>query len=344
MKVRILSIDGGGARGIIPIVILEYIENKIQEIVGNERVKLSNFLDFVGGTAAGAVITGMITTPDYTNQSKPAYTASEMIDLFFDYVQSSVSKKNWKTLWGLYGPKYNQQQLSNKHIDIFDHWKMKDLLLPIVITGYDILNRHPVIFTNKDEFKKYEDLYIKDIIQGSVTPPSWFNPASFRDGISKNVIVTANVIANNPSMISFIEAGKTPSIIEKFGNHITPKNTFLISLGTGQSKFHGYTIDDVKRWNKSRWFNLLTSMNIQSSTILSEYETSSLFNAYKVPENYIRIDPAVQLGSSNPMNTSKDNIKHLLQDAKNYIERNIKLLDEVADKLVKENIIYRSLI
>ena len=49
MKIRILAIDGGGVRGIVPAVILEYIEKRIQEITKKEDARLADFIDFVAG-------------------------------------------------------------------------------------------------------------------------------------------------------------------------------------------------------------------------------------------------------------------------------------------------------
>jgi len=341
MKIRILTIDGGGAKGIVPAIILQYIENKIIEITGNPRVYLSDFLDFIAGTASGSLTSTMLITPD-TN-GKPAYKTGEIIDNLFEFASVYYQKKEWKTLWGLLGAAYPQEQVNNKHIEIFDHWKMNDLLLPTAIPGYDILNRQPVIFTNKDRLDRYGNLFANDVVRGSCASPGWINPVEFRDGIYKNVIINGNVIANNPSMIAYIEAGKTPSLIEKF-KQITPNNTLLISLGAGQTKFTGFSVDKVKRWNKGKWFELFTSINIQSTTVIPEYQTRSLFKSYDAEENYIRIDPFIQIGSSQIMNTSNHNMKNLLQDAYNYIERNTTILDNIAEQLIKESIIYKSLI
>nr|POE96826.1 patatin-like protein 5 [Quercus suber] len=48
--VTILSIDGGGVRGIIPGVILAYLESQLQELDG-EEVRLADVFDVVAGTS-----------------------------------------------------------------------------------------------------------------------------------------------------------------------------------------------------------------------------------------------------------------------------------------------------
>jgi len=334
MQVRILSIDGGGAKAIIPAIILQYIEAKLQELAKNPKVHLSDFLDFVAGTAAGAIISTLIITPN--KNGKPAFYIGDVVNSLDNFAASYYRKKNWRTLWGYYGAQYPREQVEGVHIQYFDHWKMKDLLLPTAIPGYDILNRKPIIFTNKNGSTEYCDYFAKDVVQGSGASPHFINPKEFRDGIHKNIIINSNVLANNPAMIAYIEAGKTPQIIDKF-KRVTPENTFMVSLGTGLAKYQKYTSKDVKHWNKSSWFSLLTSMNIQSSTILAEYEIRNLYKSYNMEDNYIRIEPEVIMGSSNIMDTSEKNMLQLRQDATNYIMANKKLLDNIALTLFNQD-------
>ena len=56
MKVRILSIDGGGIRGIIPAVILNYIEKGLQRQSGNPNATLADYFDLVAGTSTGGIL------------------------------------------------------------------------------------------------------------------------------------------------------------------------------------------------------------------------------------------------------------------------------------------------
>jgi len=50
-KVRILSIDGGGIRGILPATILHYLENQLQVKTGDDEVRLSDYFDYMAGTS-----------------------------------------------------------------------------------------------------------------------------------------------------------------------------------------------------------------------------------------------------------------------------------------------------
>ena len=55
-KVRILSLDGGGIRGIIPAKIVTYIEKEIQNETKNENARIADYFDMVVGTSTGGLL------------------------------------------------------------------------------------------------------------------------------------------------------------------------------------------------------------------------------------------------------------------------------------------------
>jgi patatin-like phospholipase/acyl hydrolase len=55
-KVTILSIDGGGIRGILPAVILAEVEKRLREKTGNPNARLADFFDMIAGTSTGGIL------------------------------------------------------------------------------------------------------------------------------------------------------------------------------------------------------------------------------------------------------------------------------------------------
>ena len=78
-ELRILCIDGGGIRGLIPAKILEYLEAELQRIDGS-TARLADYFDYIVGTSTGALVTTMLAAPNKDN--RPLYTAKEIIDLY----------------------------------------------------------------------------------------------------------------------------------------------------------------------------------------------------------------------------------------------------------------------
>ena len=84
-KITVLSIDGGGIRGIIPATILAYLEKefnrKMQAQSGSQKqYRIADMFDFVAGTSTGGILGCLYLTPDA--QQNPKYSATEIIDFY----------------------------------------------------------------------------------------------------------------------------------------------------------------------------------------------------------------------------------------------------------------------
>ncbi|KAH9316393.1 hypothetical protein KI387_025020, partial [Taxus chinensis] len=77
----ILSLDGGGVRGIMQGVILTFLEEKLQELDGQD-VRLADYFDIIAGTSTGGLITAMITAPN--SQNRPLMTAKNVVKFYND--------------------------------------------------------------------------------------------------------------------------------------------------------------------------------------------------------------------------------------------------------------------
>src|SRR5262249_23295357 len=99
--VRILSIDGGGIRGVIPALVLAELQTR----VGN--APLLDPFDLVAGPSTGGLIAlGLnVRGPD----GKPRYTAQDMVNLYTEDGPRIFSRSFWyrlTSLGGLRRPRY----------------------------------------------------------------------------------------------------------------------------------------------------------------------------------------------------------------------------------------------
>src|SRR5688572_13168796 len=83
-KVKILSIDGGGIRGIIPCKILEYIEQKCE-------LRIGKLFHLIAGTSTGGIIALGLTKP--TSDGGFSYTASDMLKLYEENGKDIFSRR-----------------------------------------------------------------------------------------------------------------------------------------------------------------------------------------------------------------------------------------------------------
>ncbi|KAG1342256.1 Patatin [Cocos nucifera] len=79
--ITILSIDGGGIRGIIPAIILSFLESELQEAFfidscRNLKARIADYFDVIAGTSTGGLVTAMLTAPD--NDNHPLFAAKDI--------------------------------------------------------------------------------------------------------------------------------------------------------------------------------------------------------------------------------------------------------------------------
>ncbi|KAK0606510.1 hypothetical protein LWI29_038486 [Acer saccharum] len=82
-KITVLSIDGGGIRGIIPGTILAFLESKLQELDG-PKARIADYFDIVAGTSTGGLVTTMITAPG--KEGRPMFAAKDINDFYFKHL------------------------------------------------------------------------------------------------------------------------------------------------------------------------------------------------------------------------------------------------------------------
>lgn len=66
---RILSIDGGGIRGILPAVVLLHLEKALQKESGRPNAHLADYFDLIAGTSTGGILTALYLLPDPSDAS-----------------------------------------------------------------------------------------------------------------------------------------------------------------------------------------------------------------------------------------------------------------------------------
>ncbi|MEG0387452.1 MAG: patatin-like phospholipase family protein, partial [Niameybacter sp.] len=78
--IRILSIDGGGIRGIIPATILVAFESYLKQYSGNSETTIADYVDLIAGTSTGGILTALYICPDPKNPTKSRFSAQEALD------------------------------------------------------------------------------------------------------------------------------------------------------------------------------------------------------------------------------------------------------------------------
>lgn len=255
-KTRILSIDGGGIRGVLPGTVLTYIEDRLQAKEG-DHVKLSDYLDMVAGTSTGGILACCYLIPDENGRAK--YSAEDALNIYMERGGQIFDVSTWekiRRLGGLRDEKYPEQALEKALKDYFGNTKLSELIKPCLITSYDIEKREAKFFTSADATSDVYDYYVRDVARATSAAPTYFEPARIKSLYGAPFpLVDGGVFANNPALCAYAEARGT-DFSDVLGRDDKPKkpsasDMFVVSIGTGSVE-KPYAYEDMKDKGKIR--------------------------------------------------------------------------------------------
>ena len=237
---RILSIDGGGIRGIIPALVLAHLEDQTGK-------RVSELFDLIVGTSTGGILACALARGD--ENGTPLYTAHDLADLYRERGQDVFSGSTWdriRTLGGVLDELYDHEELEAVLHHYLGDSLLSDSLTNVMVTAYDIERRETVFFKSwRDRFEQVRAL---EACRATSAAPTYFEPAhvDLDDGV--RTLVDGGVFINSPSVSAYAEAIK-----------LFPGEDFqMLSLGTGELTRTIHK-EDADGWGKAGWLLPLLS-------------------------------------------------------------------------------------
>jgi patatin-like phospholipase/acyl hydrolase len=220
--VRILSIDGGGIRGIIPATVLAELELRTGR-------RIAEMFDLIAGTSTGGILALALTRPGHGGT--PIYTAEELIGLYVEEGPEIFSRSIWHRVHsaeGLLDEKYPSGGLERAFHRYLGDARLSDSLTGVLVTAYEIEQRHTFFFkSSKARADAADDYAMRDAAQATSAAPTYFQPVRIDRGPDRPylALVDGGVFANNPAMCAYAEAVKGRP----------DADVLLVSLGVGWS-------------------------------------------------------------------------------------------------------------
>ncbi len=303
MTFKILSLDGGGMRGVISARILKDIEKTIKEKYGQE---LHEYFDLIAGTSTGSILAAGIAC-QMTAQELINLYKEEGENIFLKKVRDQrkrprfISKFFFTNL--LYPHKSVKQGLANvlerklihnglgkcpSFADINSFSEDKKLKkLQLLILSYDVLSRNTTWFANDDptEWFYKNNLPLWQICTASASAPTFFPPYELKYSEQTSLPhIDGGVSANNPVLAAIAHAlsmtsDKKPSNIGEIA---------VLSIGTGKTTYP-YTYAEVKKWGQLGWARHLPDMFLDPDAENSEYIAKRLFRGIG-RQKYLRLN------------------------------------------------------
>lgn len=329
-KIRVLSLDGGGIRGIIPASVLEYVENQLIKRTNNSNARLADYFDMVVGTSTGGILGCYYLTPNITeetNQPSAKYTASKALDFYSEkgYAIFNASRQySWLGLRQLFNATgYSANSLEEIFHDEFGELKMSELLKPCIVTTYDLIRKSSFFFYSREETDKKRDFLLKDVARSTSAAPTYFPPVTIKNIITgeKMINIDGGVFANNPVLCAYAECRKS-----KFSqvDYPTAKDMLILSIGTGGGQFKLPDVRSSNHWGIVNWAKSIPEIMMDGSIDTVDFQMKKLFETLEKEhqQNYKRIDVPLDKRkySGNMADASRDNIQALMDAGKAALE------------------------
>ncbi|MCD7459918.1 Patatin-17 [Datura stramonium] len=145
--VTILSIDGGGIKGIIPATILDFLEGQLQDLDSNTDARLADYFDVIAGTSTGGILAAMITAPNENN--RPFASAKEIVPFYFENGPKIFPPGR---PFPIHGPKYDGKALHQVLQEKLGETRLHQALTDVVLPTFDIKKNKPIIFAKSEEY------------------------------------------------------------------------------------------------------------------------------------------------------------------------------------------------
>lgn len=239
-KMKVLSIDGGGIRGIAAAVTLKRLDEELYE-AGSLRV--IDCFDVFCGTSTGAIIAGGLALSktrqaDYWDPARIEAIYRDKGESIFGPRPSSwpndLSRQHW-----------DHRGLNAALREVFGDTTMSELPGNLIVPFYNMranTGKSAILAMGGPIGRSgslYGDVRVQEVVQASASAPTYFNPLEIAGG---NLGVDGGVFANNPALAGWIATRRL----------FPQSDALVVSIGCG---------DRVQRypnrgtWGPAEWFD-----------------------------------------------------------------------------------------
>ncbi|MBL1203006.1 MAG: patatin-like phospholipase family protein [Nostoc sp. GBBB01] len=361
-KAAVLSIDGGGIKGIVPAIILKEIEYRTQK-------RIHELFDLIAGTSTGGILALGLTVPISDEDRRSRFTSAELVNFYKEEGKIIFQRRpeekqslleeikkmglnvtlpkiapNVTNPEDLFSPKYTRIGKIDVIKKKFEDTIIQKALTEVLITSYCTNLRMPFLFTSnlqKEEEYKQENFRIfcqgytmQQAAMATSAAPTYFRPYVIRAIARRDpdyTLVDGGVIANNPTSLAIIE------VINSYkmrGENLNLNDILVVSLGTGV-RSRKLEFQEINNWGQVKWVEPLINITLSGQSEIVDYQMEQLLSAKNTPnKQYYRFQP--QFPDFQTTGTTQDT--YTVNDAMDdTTESNISSLEKVTAEFIFRN-------
>jgi patatin-like phospholipase/acyl hydrolase len=310
---KVLSIDGGGIRGLIPALVLAEIERR----TGRPTAEL---FDLIAGTSTGGILACGLTRPGA--DGRPLHSAEELADLYRKEGPRIFDRsllKRITSVEGLVDERYEDRGLNRALATYLGETRLREALCDVLITAYDIEGRFAFFFrSSRARTDEEYDFSMAEAARATSAAPTYFEPVQVTDaaGARTYTLVDGGVFAVNPAMCAYAEvvgAGADISVIA--------------ALGTG-SHTRAIDYEDAKDWGQVQWARPVLDVVFDGVADTVDFEAATLSRG-----RYRRLQAELRYASDALDDAGEANLRRLEGDAERLIAERSQDIEALCEEI-----------
>ncbi len=295
-RMLILSMEGGGIRGVLQAEFLRLLEAAAQK-------KASEIFDFFAGVSIGGMhALSLAIDRDYFSGKLSEFYSEENLNRIFP--EDRLASLN---PYGMWYPKYRHSEKTAILREIFQDYKLSHAQKPVMVSAYDYINARACYFSTYSKETATLEAYARDVADATSAAPTFFYPAFIE--LKNSYFLDGAIISNNPCASALIEAMKAGYAFKRIK---------ILSLSTGEPSREFLAFgEESKEWGALAWLKDggLIQKILYASTDSSKYKCQTLLG-----KNFMHI-PFSDAPSSTIDDVSTKIITELKDAAKREFER-----------------------
>jgi uncharacterized protein len=313
--VRVLSIDGGGIRGLIPALVLADVERRTGRPV-------SALFDLVAGTSTGAILACALARPG--DDGRPRYRAEDLIALYESEGPQIFDRsllERITSVEGVLDEKYPAGGLERALDGYFGRTRLSEALVPLLLTAYEIEGRFAFFFrSERARTDPTYDFTLAEAAHASSAAPTYFEPVRVTDaaGDRTYALIDGGVFATAPAGCALAELGEDAP----------DRLTVLASLGTGEAT-RPIPYEQARDWGQLGWARPVIDVLLSGQPEVTDFQLSRLLG-----DRYVRLQTRLDTASDDLDDASPDNLRALRAEGERLVRERAADIDALCARLV----------
>lgn len=309
---RILAIDGGGIRGLIPALVLAELEARTGRPV-------SDLFDLVAGTSTGGILACALTRP--ADDGSARYAAAQLVELYEQEGPAIFHRdllRRFRTADGYLDERYDDIGLRAALAGYLGTTRLSEARSDVLVTAYALRERFAFLFrSSRARADPTYDFTMADVAHATSAAPTYFEPAVVTDVAGAHTwgLIDGGVYATNPAMVALAEVARAGS---------APDVELLLSLGTGEHT-RPLEVADVRDWGRLQWAPRIVDVVFDGVAETVEFEASRILG-----DRYVRLQTPLAHASDDLDDASPENLAALRATGEALIAERSADLDRVA--------------